>query len=308
VGIHYAVRSLFDDSPDALQVLNYTAESEELVRIRAGMQILAIGRTKVTSNVTLSEKRFGFAILYLGNHHLIGNTADQISEEEFRRASDTIANSFNSGHISQTIDVIKSTFAERSFSFQDLFLDEQLNLLDRVLAQNIEMALSSYERINDRVYSLLNVMRNNKLTIPPLLMQNLRSMVNQYLEELLGEEQIEVSMVRLKELVGEVSRWDLYIDVERLNFITTNRIHFLIESYKLGKYSERFLTQAVEVLDLLSMIGVKPELHELQNFIFGLLLTDDLSNPHFTDRLHKLAERIGFEVGELRPSFVPILG
>lgn len=308
VGIHYAVRSLFDDSPDALQVLNYTAESEELVRIRAGMQILAIGRTKVTSNVTLSEKRFGFAILYLGNHHLIGNTADQISEEEFRRASDTIANSFNSGHISQTIDVIKSTFAERSFSFQDLFLDEQLNLLDRVLAQNIEMALSSYERINDRVYSLLNVMRNNKLTIPPLLMQNLRSMVNHYLEELLGEEQIEVSMVRLKELVGEVSRWDLYIDVERLNFITTNRIHFLIESYKQGKYSERFLTQAVEVLDLLSMIGVKPELHELQNFIFGLLLTDDLSNPHFTDRLHKLAERIGFEVGELRPSFVPILG
>jgi len=308
VGIHYAVRSLFDDSHGALEVLNYQAESEELHRYRAGMQILAMGRTKVTSNVTLSEKRFSFAILYLGNHHLIGNTTDHLELEAFEQACASISNSFNSGHISQTIDRIKSTFAERSFSFQDLYLDEQLNLLNKVLAQNVEMALSSYERINDRVYSLLNVMRNNHLNIPPLLMQNLQSMVNHYMEELLEEPQIEISVARLKELVGEVRRWDLYVDVERLKYISTNRIHFLILSYKAGNYSERFMNQSVEVLDLLESIGVKPELHELQNFVFTLLLSQDGTRPHFIDRLHLLAARIGIEVDELRPSFVPISG
>jgi hypothetical protein len=63
--MHYAVGPLFDGGEEINQVLNYSCVSEHLERHRAGMQTLAMGRTEVNSNITLSRKHFSFATLYL---------------------------------------------------------------------------------------------------------------------------------------------------------------------------------------------------------------------------------------------------
>lgn len=219
VGMHYAVSSLFDDGQDdVMQVLNYECISEHLERHRAGIQLLAMGRTQVVSNVTLSRKQFSFAILYLGNHHLIGNTSNSMSEHHFKLVANDIRTAFNMGNLSITIDLIKQHFTDRGFSFYDLFLDEQMKLLNRVLEQNIEMALTSYEKVNDRTYSLLSVMKNNRLNIPPILFHNLETVTNYYIEDIIREESPYVNLKLLEERIGEVKKWDLRMSKAKISF------------------------------------------------------------------------------------------
>jgi alpha-amylase/alpha-mannosidase (GH57 family) len=125
VGMHYAVSSLFEEENRKITVLNYDCQSDKLTRRKAGQYILATGATQVKSRVTLSTKKFYYAILYLGNHHLIGSTATKLSEAEFDSIVEQIEKSFDEGNVAECIDIIKWNFLDRSFSFFNLFKDEQ---------------------------------------------------------------------------------------------------------------------------------------------------------------------------------------
>lgn len=299
VGMHYAVGSLFHSDTEVLQVLNYECISEDFKRYRAGIQMLAMGRTKVNSNITLSTKHFSFAILYLGNHHLIGNTSDSMTEHHFKLVADDIQKAFNNGKLSVTIDLIKRHFTDKGFSFYDLMLDEQMNMLNRVLETNIQVALSSYEKINDRTYSLMNVMKNNRLTIPPILIQNLETVNNYYIEDLLKRDINQFNLNDLEEKVQEVKRWDLRLNEEKIAFLATNRIHGLIESFDKDEPDDKLLTQIHNILDLMETISIKPAIHELQNYLFVLLLECRKEHAHCMLSLKKLAERVNMHVDSI---------
>ncbi len=83
VGMHYAVASIFEEDPESFPVFNYTTQNEVFVRKEAGEQKLgAWGVTKVKSNVTRSEKRFAFAVIYMGQHNIIGNISLDMEDEK----------------------------------------------------------------------------------------------------------------------------------------------------------------------------------------------------------------------------------
>jgi hypothetical protein len=57
------VHPLFEEDPEnCTHMFNYTAANEFFLRKEAGEQKLALGITRVKSNVTRSEKRFTFAV------------------------------------------------------------------------------------------------------------------------------------------------------------------------------------------------------------------------------------------------------
>ena len=73
VGMHYAVASIFEEDLESFPVFNYSTSNEIFIRKEAGEQKLVLGVTKVRSNVTRSEKKFAFAVIYMGKHNIIGN-------------------------------------------------------------------------------------------------------------------------------------------------------------------------------------------------------------------------------------------
>jgi len=85
VGAHYAVASLFEDLPENMQICNYRAENEKYIRIDAGTLRLAIGKTHVFSLITQSVKQFYFAVVWLGQNHIIGNSSSFIEEYDFKQ-------------------------------------------------------------------------------------------------------------------------------------------------------------------------------------------------------------------------------
>jgi len=83
VGMHYAVASLFEEDPESFPVFNYTTQNDVFIRKEAGEQKLVLGVTKVRSNVTRSEKTFAFAVIYMGQHNIIGNISLDMEADKF---------------------------------------------------------------------------------------------------------------------------------------------------------------------------------------------------------------------------------
>ncbi|QNL20530.1 DUF3536 domain-containing protein [Hyphobacterium sp. CCMP332] len=271
VGMHYAVSSLFQEDNKQLTVLNYDSSSEEYHRFKGGSQVVALGRTKVKSRVTLSNKHFSFAILYLGNHHLIGNASDALNKDEFSGLVIQIKEAFESSNIALVIQLIKDNFRHKSFSFFNLLKDEQHKLLERVLEDKSEEAMASLKKLNSNNYSLMNLMSKSNLKIPDILLKNLETEIDYRLTACLEHNGDLIPIDDLQDSISEVKKWDFKVNTVLLDYLATRKLNKLVEEGKKSFQIPKILKNLWEALPLLNEIGVYPELNELQDIVFRIL-------------------------------------
>jgi alpha-amylase/alpha-mannosidase (GH57 family) len=276
VGMHYAVASLFDENPEKLRILNYSCSSNPFERLHAGIQRLAIGRTQINSLVTLSEEQFSFAVLYIGQHNIIGSAAE-ISESDFSEMQTEIVQAFKDSRVYRVVDIMQRYFGGSNFSFFELFKDAQVKVLTKILETNISNAAGSYRRIYERNYNLLSVMNSADLSVPSVLKQNTEIVVNIELDQSLQRPNADLR--NLKHLVDEVKKWDIPVDKKILSYRTTNKINGLISRFTKDPDDVKILTDISGILNLVWEVELDPSLNELQNDLLqiGRECVDDWS-------------------------------
>ncbi len=283
VGMHYAVNVLFAENPKTLQVFNYNIQTSDLIRHRAGQQVLCMGRAVINSKVTLSVKHLSFAVLYLGNHHIIGGTTDNYDEENFKEIVAKLSSKFQNSYITSAIHDIHEYFGNTHFSFFDLMRDEQTKVLKEVIGVNVGEAVNSIDQIAKQNYSLLNLMRKQELVVPHILWQNLVTKLEHDLRTALIQWGKSGTSEFLFDTLDELIKWKV-IPSKNYNFKASDSLRKVV--YK-GLFDPEV---GVELLDRFDQLGMKVELIHLQNLVFRKLR----SGKNGSWRL--LGDRISLEV------------
>jgi alpha-amylase/alpha-mannosidase (GH57 family) len=271
VGMHYAVSSIFEEEPDSLPLFNYKATNESFVKKEAGEQKLVTGITKVQSLVTRSEKKFAFAVIYLGKHDLIGNLSLDIELDKFTGMQSRMVTAFEEGRLGDVISIMQTYFGPEKYSIWSLFKEEKRKILDFIAHQGMEDIESSLRRTYNRDYPLVNALANNDIPIPKAYKTTFEYILNADLLKCFQPERI--SIKTLERIVGEMERWNLKIEdagkVERLAgesiFKEINRVN-----------SERENLKRIERLNrlfpILKKFELEPNLHQSQNLYFQMYL------------------------------------
>ncbi|MDX2302132.1 MAG: DUF3536 domain-containing protein [Microscillaceae bacterium] len=268
VGMHYAVASLFADQPEKMNVLNYNVDNEFFERMEAGIQKLVIGRTTVYSNITFSRKYFSFVVIYLGQHQIIGSSSNQLSSKNFASMAARVKDSFNKSNVADVLQTMKQYFPGDNFSIWDLFKDERIKVINEILAKSLDEAKSAYEAIFDRNYNLINVMRSANMQIPAIFKQNLDIVINNDIQEFFQSNSWDTS--RLKNLVQEVEKWQVPLNYAKISHVAEKKLYDLISSYYEDNTRIHLIHQMNEILDCLSILGIQPDLNEIQNLVFKI--------------------------------------
>lgn len=264
VGMHYAVNVLFAEKPKTLQVFNYNIQTSDLIRHRGGQQVLCMGRAIVNSKVTLSIKHLSFAVLYLGNHHIIGGTTDDFDESRFKELSARLTEKFKRSHITSVIYDIEKYFGNTNFSFFDLMKDEQKKILKEVIDGNVREAATSIQRISKQNYSLLNLMRQQQLTVPHVLWQNLVTRLEFDLRNCLIRWGKNGDIEPLFEILNEFMDWNV-IPNGNFDFKATKALTKVINK---GFFDPE---KAVVLLERFEQLEMSIDLIHLQNLVFTKL-------------------------------------
>lgn len=284
VGMHYGVHVLFAENPNALQVFNYNIETNNFKRFKSGQQVLCVGRAEVRSKVTLSVKYMSFAVLYLGNHHVIGGTSDDYNEKNFFELADKLEYEFKESQIASVISDIQEHFAHTKFSFFDLMKDEQKKILDEVIDQNVEDAVSSISRISKQNYGLLNLMRKQKLIPPAVLWQNLKIKLQYDLQSALNDLSVKGDYGAVFIALIEFKNWNIKPE-GRFGYKFTKSIDYLIERGRLEPF------QTITLLNYLEEMSLELNPIQMQNYVFEKIRQKD--ERDWTE----LAIRIGIRIG-----------
>ncbi len=271
VAMHYAVSSLFIDYPEKLEFFNYRARSE-VIRIRqAGNYKLVVGRAQVQSRITLSIKRFTFAVIYLGQQNIIGNIALNMDRQVFDKMADETLHSFQSSNLGEVIGLMQRYFGSEKYTIWHLFRDEKRKILRQITDQNLEKVSKSFREIYNENYLLMTGMLQSNIPIPEAYNSAVQFVVNQDLHSYFSNGSFE-NIRELRRLVEEFRKWNIkFSDQQSLTLAISERIYEEILSLDNGGLHVEKIEHLNEVLESLGQLGLDVNAWKSQNFYLTLL-------------------------------------
>lgn len=300
VGMHYAVSSLFEEDPENAPIFNYTTANEFFIRKEAGEQKLALGITRVKSNVTRSEKRFTFAVLYMGKHNMIGNISLDMADDDFASMQMRIINAFEEGRLGDVIGLMQTYFGPEKYTLWQLFKDEKRKVLDMITYQSMKELEDSLRRVYNRDYPLVNALVNNDVPIPKAYTTTFEYILNADLLNCFQTEKINIKA--LERVMDELMKWELKIeDPGKVSRLAGESIFKELKRINAERSNIKRIERLNRVFPLLKQFKLDPILYQSQNLYFEISREEEVETlshkPEWIKQFKLLGENLGVKVG-----------
>jgi alpha-amylase/alpha-mannosidase (GH57 family) len=268
---HYAISSMFKEYAKATRVFSFTFEDEKREFHVTGKTKLAVGRVRITSEITQEGEVLSYGILYMGEHNLIGGVRKFESPEAFDTAAKEIAEAYQTADFPQVIRLIDQHFGSPSYTLKSLFKDEQRRILDEIVSSAREDLEARFRLITERYAPLMKFLESAGAPLPSGLQTawdlTLRSDIRKQLSN--GHTDLE----HLKALIHEAQpRGTEVLNVE-ISYAAKNRMERLMK--KIAEKPDD-LNQVKELEDIASLMVPLPiglNLAEVQNTYWHLKQT-----------------------------------
>lgn len=300
VGMHYAVSSLFEDDPEKAPLFNYTATNEFFLRKEAGEQKLALGITKVRSNVTRSEKRFTFAVVYMGKHNIMGNISLDMEHDKFASMQARILDAFEEGRLGDVIVHMQTYFGPVNYTLWQLFKDEKRKVLDMITYQSMQELEESLRRVYNRDYPLVNALVNNDIPIPKAYTTTFEYILNADLLNCFQSDKINIK--ELERVMSELSKWELNIeDKDKVSRLAGESIFKELKRISAERSNIKRIERLNRAFPLLKQFRLDPILYQSQNLYFEISREEEVENsshkPEWIRQFRLLGENLGVKAG-----------
>jgi alpha-amylase/alpha-mannosidase (GH57 family) len=198
VAAHYAISSVFSSYPDDTVLFCYTIRRLDYSNVTSGRARLAIGRCRITSNLTEESEEVCFAALHFGDHNVTAaverSTAqDLIAFEDLKQKCSAAVTQAN---LPEVVRLIDSFFGGSPYSLASLFKDDQRRILRFILNATLSEVEDSLVKIYEEHASLLHFLNASGLPKPPALTMAAGFAINAGLRRALEQEPIDLARVR----------------------------------------------------------------------------------------------------------------
>ena len=295
VGMHYAVASLFEEDPEETPVFNYTTANEFFLRKEAGEQILTLGITRVQSNVTRSERRMAFAVVYMGKHNIIGNLALDMDPVDFENMKFRVGTAFDEGRLGDVLGYMQTYFGPDKYTLWQLFKDEKRKVLDMITQQSMRELEESLRRVYNRDYPLVNALSNNDIPIPRAYTTTFEYILNADLVNSFQPEKINVK--EIERIMGEMVKWELTIeDPDKIERLAGESIYKELKRISAERSNVKRIERLNRVFPLLQKFKLEPILYKTQNLYFEMSKERGAEKPEWLTQFKLLGENLKVKV------------
>jgi hypothetical protein len=217
--------------------------------------------------VTRSEKKFAFAVIYLGKHDLIGNLSLDIELDNFFGMQFRMVNAFEEGRLADVISIMQTYFGSEKYSIWSLFKEEKRKILDAISHQGMEDLESSLRRTYNRDYPLVNALSNNDIPIPKAYRTTFEYILNADLLKCFQPDKINVKS--LERIVTELDHWNLKIeDTGKVERLAGESIFKEIKRVRAERHNVKRIERLNRLFPVMKKLKLDPNLHQSQNLYF----------------------------------------
>ncbi|MFV9506145.1 MAG: DUF3536 domain-containing protein [Oscillochloridaceae bacterium umkhey_bin13] len=269
VGAHYAMSTLFADYAAQDQVYCFTVECEDYHFIPAGKARLALGRIKISSQVTGESTRLTFGVLHLGDHNISGGVREYQGFKAYSNLIEETTELFLRADLPGVIRLIDRNFGHEAYSLKLLFGDEQRNILTRVLDSSLSEAAASYRQIYERHAPLMRFLANLGTPVPREFQIAAEFAINTELRHLVEAEPLDLD--RIYALRREAARSGVILDMDGLAYTLAQTIARITIAFRAHPEDLALLQQLEGAIGLARTLPSEVDLWQTQNVYYELL-------------------------------------
>ncbi|MGC2400028.1 MAG: DUF3536 domain-containing protein [Acidobacteriaceae bacterium] len=220
VAAHYAISSVFTSYPDDAALFCYTVRRLGYSNVTSGRARLAIGRCRITSNLTEEREEVCFAALHFGDHNVTAaverfTDQDLVAFEDLKEKCNAAVTQAN---LPEVVRLIDSFFGGSSYSLASLFKDDQRRILRFILNATLSEVEDSLVKIYEEHASLLHFLSASSLPKPPALTMAAGFAINAGLRRALEDEPIDLA--RIQSLISLAKSDGVILESHELRYLT----------------------------------------------------------------------------------------
>jgi hypothetical protein len=300
---HYAISSVFKDYGKATRVFSFTFEDEQREFHVTGKTKLAIGRVHIVSEITQERQLLSYAILYMGEHNLIGGVCKFPSIEEHKTAAKEIVDVYNMADYPQVIRLIDQRFGGPAYTLKSLFKDEQRRILNEILASAREDLESRFRLITERYAPMMKFLEGAGAPLPAGLQIAWDLTLNGDIRRQLANGHTDLT--HLKALLQEAQPRGTDVLNADISYATKNRMEKLMQQIADKPDDMNLVKELEEIAALMMPLPIGLNLAEVQNTYWKLKETvlpeyqrrakeGDNAAQESLKQLLELGQRLGF--------------
>jgi hypothetical protein len=266
---HYGVGTLFNDYPERAKIYCYTAEMQDRQIHEAGRAKLALGKARITSDVTLEYATLGFAVLHMGDHNLIGGAREFPDNNSYESMVRELSRAFDSADFTETIRLLDKNFADSTFNLKSLFPDEQRKILAVLLQTTLEEVEADYRQLYEHHAPLLRFLKDAGIPPPKALHTAAEFVLNADLHRAIQNDDLEVN--RIQNLLDEAQLEGITLEATSLEYSFRKAVERLARRLADEPDDFSLLEKLEKATALVRRLPFMVNLWEVQNICFGMV-------------------------------------
>ncbi len=269
VGAHYAVSSLFEDYGPRTQVFCYQVEREDHRSRAAGKIRLAVGRAKITSDITWESSWVTFGVVHLGDQNVSGGVRAYQGEEAHEQSAERIIATFEHSDFAELVRVMDRSFGAGVYTIEMLFRDELRKILDSIQAATLAEAETTYGQFFENHVSLIRFITRMRIPLPRHLQIAAEFTLNAALRRSLEADIL--NGAQIERILDEVKQAGVQLDVATLEFLVRKKADRLAEWLGEDPTEIERLQILDQAVSLVKKLPFEVQLWKAQNTFFRIL-------------------------------------
>ncbi|MFC1929486.1 DUF3536 domain-containing protein [Chloroflexota bacterium] len=276
---HHAISSLFEEYNDESRVNCYLINNEDYQTTDCGKTRLAMGRARVTSEITGESALLSFGVFHFGDHVINAGVREYQGDEAYQEMVSETTQTCAAADFTEVIRLLDKHFGSSSYSLKSLFRDEQRKVLDYILESTMSEIEAAYRQLYDSHYPEMRFLSELGGPVPKAFHSAAELIINIDLHRAVSGDTIDTEGIRT--LINTAESWKVDIDADGISYDLQENLERMTTALVDAPADTSVLKNLIDCVELVQTLPFDVDLWKVQNLYWGMLQT---SYPEFKQK------------------------
>ncbi|MFH1646118.1 MAG: DUF3536 domain-containing protein, partial [Chloroflexota bacterium] len=269
VAAHYAVSSIFEEYSQETSVYCYQINNEDRQTTDCGKSKLAIGRARLTSEITGETAVLSFGVFHLGGHVINAGVRNFQGEEAYQAMVQETIQSCATADFPDVIRLLDKHFGSSTYSLKSLFRDEQRKVLGYILESTMSEIETAYRQLYEYHYPPMRFLSELGGPVPKAFHSAAELILNIDLHRAVNSETIDA--VGVRNLVETAASWQVDLDADGIGYDFKENLEKMMAAQVAAPDNADNLKKVIDAVSLALRLPIPVDLWKVQNLYWGML-------------------------------------
>ncbi|MFC2008429.1 DUF3536 domain-containing protein [Chloroflexota bacterium] len=271
VAAHLAVSSVFESYGDKVRIFCYPVVIEDYQTSEMGRARFAVGRIRLSSEVTTESRPFVFGVLYFGEHNLNAGVRTYSGDESYAAMTEELLGLFATAEFAEVIRGLDRIFGSSTYSLRSLFKDEQRKVMGHILEGTLAEIEQVFRQLYEHHFPPMRFLTEMGDPLPKAFKDAAEFIINTDLRRALSFEGFD--QPKIETLVNDARAWGSELDNEGHGYLLQLTLGKMMTALFESPEDETMLQRLVSAVELSHTLPFPLDLGEVQTLYYRMLAT-----------------------------------